>query len=180
MVQYKTKDSTINLIIGDIAEQTTEAIVNAANNHLWMDGGVAGAIKRKGGEIIEQEAMLKGPIEVGKAIVTTAGKLQSKYVIHASVMGQDLNTDDYKIQLAAQNCLKRAEELKVNSIAFQALGAGVGGFPKEKCAQIMIDEIINHTNKNSIIKRSDFVLFDRLTYAVFEQELNTVMKNRTE
>lgn len=174
MNSYQLNNSTINLILGDIVAQDSDALVNAANNHLWMGGGVAGAIKRKAGDSIEQAAIAKGPIEVGSAVYTPAGRLKAKYVIHAAVMAQDLRTDENKIRLATQNTLKIAEELKIKSIAFPALGTGVGGFPVDKCARIMISEIIKHINKNHIIKQYDFVLFDLPTYSAFERELNKV------
>lgn len=117
-----------------------------------MGGGVAGAIKHKGGGVIEEEAMAKGPVEAGEAVYTSAGKLRARYVIHAVVMGQDLTTDEGKIRLAFKNSLKCAEGLKLKSIAFPALGTGVGGFPKEKCAEIIITEAINHINKKSTVK----------------------------
>ena len=122
----------IKLIQGDITDQEVDAIVNAANNHLWMGAGVAGAIKRKGGREIEDEAMKKGPIPIGEAVITSAGKLKAKYVIHAAVMGQDLTTNEEYIKNATLNSLKRAEELKIKSIAFLAFGTGVGGFPTDK------------------------------------------------
>lgn len=180
MNQYQFQDTIISLVLGDITTQTSDAIVNAANNHLWMGGGVAGAIKNNGGEIIEQEALAKGPIEIGEAVFTSAGRLKAKYVIHAAVMGQDLNTDEDKIRLATQNSLKCAEAMKLKSIAFPALGTGVGGFLKEKCAEIMIIEVISHINKKSTIKKLNLVLFDQPTYASFERELNLTIKNRTQ
>src|SRR2546422_4215267 len=114
---------------GDISQARVDAVVNAANNHLWMGGGVAGALKRAGGSEIEREALAKGPIEIGEAVVTGGGALPAKYVIHAAVMGQDLRTDRSKISKATRNSLIRASELGISSIAFPALGTGVGGFP---------------------------------------------------
>src|SRR5436190_10313611 len=108
----------IQILKGDIAQANVEAVVNAANNHLWMGGGVAGALKRAGGGEIEREAMAKGPVEVGAAVVTTAGALPARYVIHAAVMGQDLRTDRSKISAATRSSLDRARELGVESIAF--------------------------------------------------------------
>jgi len=178
MNQYRFQDTIISLVLGDITEHTTDAIVNAANNHLWMGGGVSGAIKHKGGEIIEQEALSKGPIEIGETVFTSAGRLNAKYVIHAAVMGQDLNTDEDKIRLATQNSVKCAEAMKLKSIAFTALGTGFGGFPKAKCAEIMINEVIKHINNKSTIKKLSFVLFDQPTYAAFERELNLTIKNK--
>ncbi len=157
---------------GDITQITVDAVVNAANNRLWMGGGVAGALKRAGGPEVEAEALSKGPIPVGEAAVTSAGRLPSRYVIHAAVMGQDLRTDAEKIRQATRNSLLRADELSVKTIAFPALGTGVGGFPLGECARIMINEVIRHTAGGSGLERVVFVLFDGLAYQAFRQELD--------
>ena len=132
---------TIRIVAADITTLEVDAIVNAANDHLWMGAGVAGAIKRAGGEEIEREAMAKGPIAVGDAIVTGAGRLRARHVIHAAVMGQDLATDATKIRDATESSLRRAAELRLRSIAFPALGTGVGGFPLEDCARTMLSVV---------------------------------------
>jgi O-acetyl-ADP-ribose deacetylase (regulator of RNase III) len=142
----------IKVVQGDITDQEVDAIVNAANNHLWMGAGVAGAIKRKGGKEIEDEAMKKCPIPIGEAVVTKAGKLKANYVIHAAVMGQDLTTNEEYIRNATLNSLKRAEELKLKSIAFPAFGTGVGGFPLDRCAQIMLDQVKDFSKKAKSLK----------------------------
>src|SRR5437870_8839825 len=134
---------------GDISQTKVDAVVNAANNHLWMGAGVAGALKRAGGIEIESEAVAKGPIEIGEAVVTRGGKLPAKYVIHAAAMGQDLATDRSKIALATRNSLARAHELGVESIAFPALGTGVGGFPAESAADAMIRDCVTFAKKES-------------------------------
>jgi O-acetyl-ADP-ribose deacetylase (regulator of RNase III) len=157
----------IKLVQGDITDQETDAIVNAANNRLWMGAGVAGAIKRKGGKEIEDEAIRKGPIPIGEAVVTSAGKLKAKYVIHAAVMGQDLTTNEEYIKNATLNSLKRAEELKIKSIAFPAFGTGVGGFPIDKCAQIMLDQVKDFSKKTKYLKEILFVLFDKKSYNIW-------------
>lgn len=133
---YKFQDSRINLVLGNITKQTTDALVNTANDHLWMGEGVAGIIKRKGGKIIEQEAIAKGLVLVGDAIVTTAGKFNAKYVIPAVVIGQNLQTDENKIRMASKASLKRAEELKIESITLSALGTGIGGFFKKNVLKL--------------------------------------------
>lgn len=161
----------IKLIQGDITDQETDVIVNAANNHLWMGAGVAGAIKRKGGREIEDEAMEKGPIPIGEAVVTSAGKLKAKYVIHAAVMGQDLVTNEEYIKNATLNSLKRAEELKIKSIAFPAFGTGVGGFPIDRCAQIMLDQVKDFSKKTKYLREVLFVLFDKKSYDVWNIKL---------
>jgi O-acetyl-ADP-ribose deacetylase (regulator of RNase III) len=159
----------ILLTRGDIAQQDAEAIVNAANNHLWMGAGVAGAIKRAGGREIEEEAVAKGPIPIGEAVVTGGGRLKARYVIHAAVMGRDLRTDADKIRQATQNSLRRADELAVKSIAFPALGTGVGGFPLEECARIMLDVVHRHSASGTSLERVVFVLYDEPAYQVFER-----------
>jgi O-acetyl-ADP-ribose deacetylase (regulator of RNase III) len=161
----------IKLIQGDITDLEVDAIVNAANNHLWMGAGVAGAIKRKGGKEIEDEAMKKGPIPIGEAIVTSAGKLKAKYVIHAAVMGQDLVTNEEYIKNATLNSLRRAEELKIKSIAFPAFGTGVGGFPIDRCAQIMLDQVKEFSKDTKYLKEVLFVLFDKKSYDVWSIKL---------
>src|SRR5437867_11740747 len=98
---------------GDISQARVDAVVNAANNHLWMGAGVAGALKRAGGVEIEKEAVAKGPVQIGDAIVTSGGALHVKYVIHAAVMGQDLRTDESNIRKATRNSLIRARELEI-------------------------------------------------------------------
>lgn len=156
---------------GDITELEVDAIVNAANNHLWMGGGVAGAIKRKGGKAVEDEAVKQGPIPVGEAVVTTAGKLKAKYVIHAAAMGQNLKTDEAKIREATRNSLRRAEDKRAGSIAFPAIGTGVGGFPTQLCAKAMIEEVADFLQASAKVKRVIFALFDRQTYDAFKKEL---------
>ncbi|MFZ2937841.1 MAG: macro domain-containing protein, partial [Candidatus Omnitrophota bacterium] len=106
----KIKNTEIMIIQGDITTLKVDAIVNAANNELVMGGGVAGAIKKKGGKIIEEEALKKGPIKIGEAVVTSAGKLPVKYVIHAATMGMDFKTDELKIRNSCLSALKVAEK----------------------------------------------------------------------
>ncbi len=159
----------ITLVQGDIAQQDAEAIVNAANNHLWMGAGVAGAIKRAGGQEIEREAVAKGPIPIGEAAVTGAGRLRARYVIHAAVMGRDLRTDADKIRQATQNSLRRADELALKSIAFPALGTGVGGFSLEECARIMLEVVRRHSTSGTGLERVVFVLYDEPAYQAFER-----------
>jgi len=155
---------------GDIAQQEADAIVNAANNHLWMGAGVAGAIKRAGGREIETEAVAKGPIPIGEAAVTGAGRLEARYVIHAAVMGQDLRTDADKIRRSTQATLRRADELGLKSIAFPALGTGVGGFSLDECARVMLDAVEAHAAAGTTsLERVIFVLYDALAYEAFQR-----------
>lgn len=137
--------TAIRIVQQDIATLDVDAVVNAANDHLWMGAGVAGALKRAGGDEIEREAMAKGPIAVGEAVVTLAGRLRARHVIHAAVMGQDLRTSADAIRRATHAALARAEELRARVIAMPAFGTGVGGFPLDACARIMASEIRGHS-----------------------------------
>jgi O-acetyl-ADP-ribose deacetylase (regulator of RNase III) len=170
----------ISFVKGDIARQDADAIVNAANNHLWMGAGVAGAIKRAGGREIEEEAVAKGPIPIGEAAVTGAGRLKARYVIHAAVMGRDLHTDADKIRQATQNSLRRADELALRSIAFPALGTGVGGFSLEECARIMLDVVRRHSASGTSLERVVFVLYDEPAYQAFERVWRSSQRTTTE
>jgi O-acetyl-ADP-ribose deacetylase (regulator of RNase III) len=156
---------------GDITDSKAEAIVNAANNHLWMGAGVAGAIKRKGGQFIEDEAIKLGPIGVGEAVVTKAGKLKTKYVIHAAVMGQDLRTDETLIRKTTKSVLEKAEQLGISSLDFPALGTGVGGFPLDECARIMIAQALESLKTSVSLKSVGFILFDDVGYQAFAAAL---------
>src|SRR5437764_9372930 len=128
------------VVDGDIAALAVDAIANAANDHLWMGAGVAGAIKRAGGAEIEREAVAKGPVAVGEAVATYAGRLPARWVIHAAVMGQDLVTSEDAIRRATRGALRVADELGAESLALPAFGTGVGGFPLDECARIMVAE----------------------------------------
>lgn len=173
----KIKNTEIKVIKGDITELKVDAIVNAANNKLVMGGGVAGAIKKKGGKIVEDEAVKIGPIEIGGAVYTSAGTLKAKYVIHAATMGMDFKTDEVKIRNSCKNTLKVAEGLKINSLAFPALGCGVGGFPLLASAKIMAQEVFKHLRENkSYLKEIIFCLYDQQAYEIFQKGVLTYLE----
>jgi len=173
----KIKDTEIKIVQGDITELKVDAIVNAANNKLVMGGGVAGVIKKKGGKVIEEEAVKKGPIEIGDAMSTSAGNLPARYVIHAATMGMPacrqagiFKTDEVKIRDSCRNALKIAEELKINSLAFPALGCGVGGFSLLASAKIMAQEVFKHLReKKSNLKEVIFCLYGQEAFDVFNK-----------
>ena len=166
----KIKDTEIKVVLGDITEIRADAIVNAANNKLLMGGGVAGVIKKKGGKIIEQEALKKGPIKIGEAIATSAGELAAKYVIHAATMGMDFKTGEIMIRDACRNSLKLAVELKINSIVFPALGCGTGGFPLLASAKIMAQEVLKLLREeDAALKEIIFCLYDQEAFTVFNK-----------
>jgi O-acetyl-ADP-ribose deacetylase (regulator of RNase III)/ADP-ribose pyrophosphatase YjhB (NUDIX family) len=159
----------VKIVQGDITELKVDAIVNAANNKLVMGGGVAGAIKKKGGKIIEDEAVSKGPIKIGESVATSAGSLPAKYVIHAATMGMDFATDEVKIRQSCASSLDVAEKLKLKSIAFPALGCGVGGFSYLAAAKIMAQEVFTHLRKtpDSTLREIVFCLYGREAYRIF-------------
>src|SRR4030095_14578457 len=101
----------LEVVEGDIAALEVDAIANAANNHLWMGSGVAGAIKRVGGDEIEREAVAQGPIDVGEAVATGAGRLPARWVIHGAVMGQDLRTNGDRVRQTTESCLRKDDEV---------------------------------------------------------------------
>lgn len=167
----RIKDTEIRVVKGDITELKADAIVNAANNKLVMGGGVAGAIKRKGGKEIEDEAVKKGPIKAGEAVATGAGNLPAKYVIHAATMGMDFKTGETEIRNAVKSALTAADKLKIKSIAFPALGCGVGKFPLLASAKIMSQEAFRYLReeKRTGIKEITFCLYDSQAYEAFDK-----------
>lgn len=169
--KIRVNQGVIEVVEGDICLQETTAIVNAANDHLWMGGGVAGAIKRAGGEAIEAEAVSKGPVPAGTAVLTGAGTLKAKHVIHAAVMGQDLHTDEKLIRAATRAALTLAEREGFESVSFPALGTGVGGFSIPHCARIMLEEAIGFLSGASRVRLVRFVLFGEEAAAAFRGEL---------
>ena len=162
----------IRIARGDITDMAVDAIVNAANNKLLMGGGVAGAIKQKGGDSIEDEAVKKGPIEIGGAVATSAGKLKARYVIHAATMGLDHKTDEIKIRNSCANALKVADGLKIKSIAFPALGCGVGGFPLKASAKIMAQEVMKYLRESKTsLEEIVFCLREEEAYEIFDKNV---------
>jgi O-acetyl-ADP-ribose deacetylase (regulator of RNase III) len=159
----------LQVVEGDIAALEVDAIANAANNHLWMGSGVAGAIKRAGGDEIEREAVPHGPIDVGEAVATGAGRLPARWVIHGAVMGQDLRTNAELVRRTTESCLRVADELGAESLALPAFGTGVGGFPLGECARIMVDAV--RAYKPSSLKRVVFAVFGADAAAAFERTL---------
>ena len=150
----------LEVVEGDITQLEVDAIANAANNHLWMGAGVAGAIKRAGGREIEREAVAKGPIEIGDAVATGAGSLKAAHVIHGAVMGQDLRTNADLVAGTTRRCLEVADELGCRSLALPAFGTGVGGFPLGECARIMVAEA----------RACEAAALERVVFAVFGDE----------
>ncbi|RJP71409.1 MAG: Appr-1-p processing protein [Candidatus Abyssobacteria bacterium SURF_17] len=157
----------------DITTLAIDAIVNAANNHLILGSGVAGAIRTKGGPTIQEECNRIGPIKVGEAAITGAGKLPAKYVIHAASMG-DEPVSERSLRDSVRNSLLKGEEAKIASIAFPAIGTGIGGFSVKRCSEIMIDLAMQHLGtKCHTVNHIIFALFEDADKMVFEETLSS-------
>jgi O-acetyl-ADP-ribose deacetylase (regulator of RNase III) len=161
--------SKVILRQGDLTEADTDAIVNAANNDLQLGGGVAGAIRRKGGPEIQAECDRIGSIPVGEAAITGGGRLKARHVIHAASMSLGSMTTERALSESTRNSLKRAAEKKLESIAFPAIGTGIAGFPMDRCAEVMLAEVRDHLSGKTSLKRVEFVLFDREGLQTFEE-----------
>ena len=175
----------IEIVQGDITNQPdVDAIVNAANTDLALGAGVAGAIRRKGGDEIDREAQANGPIPLGEAVTTSAGRLPNRYVIHAAAMGyraEDAQVPKRPGSLssakiiadATRNSLLRADELKLTSIAFPALATGVAAFPVDECAKAMIGaaRAYEREHPGSSIRMVRFVLYETADYDLFRRAM---------
>ncbi len=170
-MDLKVKNSVIEVVQGDITEMETDAIVNAANAALQMGGGVAGAIRRKGGPSIQEECNRIGGTFVGGAAITTGGKLKTKHVIHAVGPRYGEGDEDRKLRSATLNSLKLADKHSLKSIAFPAVSAGIFGFPKDRCARIMLSTTVEHLKVATSLERVIFCLYDAETLHIFEEEL---------
>lgn len=167
----KINNAIIRLIEGDITEMATDAIVNAANDQLILGGGVAGAIRRKGGPAIQEACDKIGGTFVGGAVITTGGNLKARHVIHAVGPRMGEGNEDEKLKNATLNSLKVADENKLHSVAFPAISTGIFGFPLPRAAEIMISTTIEYLKGNTGLQEIVFCLFGKEAYAVFEKEL---------
>ena len=170
--------TVLELIQGDITEQTTDAIVNAANTALQMGGGVAGAIKRRGGPKIQEECNRVGGTHVGGAVITTGGNLAAKYVIHAvgPIHGDD--HEDAKLKDATLNSLILADKHNLRSIAFPAISTGIFGFPKDRCVTIMLSTTIAYLEGPTGLEKVVYCLYDKKTLDLFEHTLQFLTQKR--
>ena len=157
------------ILQGDLTEMDVDAIVNAANNDLQLGGGVAGAIRRKGGESIQRECDAIGSIPIGGAAITSGGKLRARHVIHAASMALGGKTTPRSLQSSTAHALRIAAERVLRSIAFPAVGTGIAGFPIPECAHIMLREVVEHLRNPTSLEKIYFVLFDAATLAEFEK-----------
>jgi O-acetyl-ADP-ribose deacetylase (regulator of RNase III) len=154
---------------GDLTEMDVDAIVNAANNDLILGAGVAGAIRRKGGEEIQHECDAIGSIPVGYAAITSGGKLKARFVIHAASMLLGGKTNAESLRRSAAHSLKIANERGLKTIAFPAVGTGIAGFPMKDCAEIMLRETAEHLRGETSLEKVYFILFDEAAQGIFER-----------
>jgi O-acetyl-ADP-ribose deacetylase (regulator of RNase III) len=170
-VKVDIENHVLELAEGDITEMQTDAIVNAANAQLVLGGGVAGAIRKKGGPEIQEECDKAGPTFVGGAVITTGGNLKAKYVIHAVGPRMGEGNEYEKLKNATLNSLKVADENNLKSVSFPAISTGIFGFPIEKCAEIMLKTTIDYLKGQTSLQRVVFCLFGQESYKVFENQL---------
>jgi O-acetyl-ADP-ribose deacetylase len=154
---------------GDITDMPVEAIVNPANTDLVMDTRVSGAIRRKGGERIQEECERLAPLRLGATAVTTAGNLKALFVIHAAAVRRGEKATAESIRLATRQILYRAEEKTIKSLALPAIGTGAAGFPVEDCAQIMLKAVLEHIGIRTSLEKIYFVLDDDAALKTFEE-----------
>ena len=171
--------SKIVLLQGDLTEMDVDAVVNAANNDLQLGGGVAGAIRRKGGPEIQAECDAIGSIPVGGAAITSGGRLKARHVIHAASMQLGGATTAQALRASAAHSLKIAAQNNLKTIAFPAVGTGIAGFPMGECAEIMLAEAVKHLQGSTSVEQIYFVLFDASSHTVFEQTWKKMNEKRT-
>lgn len=150
----------ITIFTGDLTDQETDAIVNAANNSLLLGAGVAGAIRRRGGEAIQRDCDKHGPIQVGEAAITGAGQLPSRYVIHAASMRLGGTTTDDSLSSSIDHAFGLAREHDLRSVSLPAVGTGIAGYPMERCAQVMAASLYRALQAGWAPDDVRFVLFD--------------------
>jgi O-acetyl-ADP-ribose deacetylase (regulator of RNase III) len=161
----------IELWNGDICDLEVDAIVNAANISLWMSTGVAGEIKRAGGDSIEFAAVRQAPVPLGEAVVTPAGRLAAKAVIHAVSLDRDRRTNAETIDRAVRSAMARARELRIASIAFPAMGTGVGGFPLDQAALVTVKAIRDELPRSPGVEHVILAMRGAVAYQAFEAAL---------
>lgn len=173
--QVTYKGTVLRVVRGDLTESDTDAIVNAANSYLRHGGGVAGAIVRKGGRVIQDQSDAIGYVPVGGAALTGAGSLKARHVIHAVGPMWGEGDEEAKLKKAVRSVLSLAAEKGFSSIAMPAISAGIFGFPKDKCAAIIVNEIAQYLTENaSSLKQIDIILMDEGIIQFFTEELSAL------
>lgn len=170
-MKLEVGNRTLELVEGDITEMNTDAVVNAANARLILGGGVAGAIARKGGPVIQEECDRIGGTPVGTAAITSGGNLKARHVIHAVGPRMGEGDEDAKLEGATRSSLDVAEANGLRSIAFPAVSTGIFGYPVDRCARIMLSAALERLRGETSIERIVFCLFGGEAYSVFESTL---------
>lgn len=170
----------IILMQGDITEMDVDAIVNAANNDLQLGSGVAGAIRRKGGDQIQKECDAIGSIPVGSAAITSGGRLKARHVIHAASMQLGGRTTAQALRGSTAYSLRIATQHKFRSIAFPAVGTGIAGFPLRECAEIMLEAARKNLEGQTSLEKVYFVLYDKPSLRVFDGVLKEIQSKKQE
>ena len=173
-MRIKINSTFLELTQGDITDQTTDAIVNAANTTLQLGGGVAGAIRREGGPKIQEECNKIGGTHVGGAVITTGGKLKAQYVIHAVGPIHGEEHEDTKLKDATLNSLILADSKNLKSITFPAISTGIFRFPKDRCATIMLSTTIAYLEGPTNLEKVVFCLYDQKTFETFKNALKSL------
>jgi O-acetyl-ADP-ribose deacetylase len=174
MERQITARGRLRIVEGDITLLDVEAIVNAANKHLQLGGGVAGAIRRRGGPAIQAECDPLSPIDVGEAVITGGGNLKAKYVIHAVGPVNGEGDEEAKLTRATLSSLRIAAERKLASLAFPAVSTGIYGFPIQECSRIMLRASLDFLRKNSFPREVVFCLYGAEAYEVFRKTLSSI------
>ena len=156
----------------NIAKLDVEAIVNPANNMLWMGGGISSEIRKAGGDSIETEAMKKAPSDIGEAVVTGAGKLNARWIIHAVISEQDITTSEEAIRKAVTACLSKANEIGCKSLAFPVLALGAHDLEVHIVTNITVDETVKYlVNEKHSLENVVFVDRDENIREIFNRRL---------
>jgi len=174
--EHKIAGKIFRLVQGDITGRDVDAIVNAANSYLKHGGGVAGAIVKKGGYIIQEESDKIGFTPVGTAVITSAGKLPARFVIHAVGPRMGEGDEDNKLRSAVLNSLLLASEKGLKSISMPAISSGIFGFPKDRCAETLVRTALNYIKENpkSSLESIEFCVYDDLTTGHFKKEFDKI------
>jgi O-acetyl-ADP-ribose deacetylase (regulator of RNase III) len=176
-LNMKINKTILELAEGDITDLDTDAIVNAADIALQLGGGVAGAIRRKGGPRIQEECNKLGGTYVGGAVMTTGGNLKAKYVIHAVGPRYGEEHEDEKLKNATLNSLILADKNNLKTIAFPAISTGIFGFPKDRCAMIMLSTTIAYLEGPTRLERVVYCLYSQNTFEIFQKALQSLAQN---
>ena len=173
-IEKKINNTLLRLVSEDLTERDVDAIVNAANSFLQHGGGVAGAIVRKGGQVIQDESDKIGFVPVGGAAMTGAGSLPARHVIHTVGPRMGEGDEDAKLVKAIRSVLDLAAAERLRSISVPAISAGIFGFPKDRCARFLVAETVSHLKQHpeTSLALIEFCIFDKEAYGYFAAELN--------